>query len=116
MRGSRFIFGLGGVLGIGLVTVAAPAAAQERFDSLGIGSCFPPADPFPYKLEKSDPLYEAAREEHQAHLEGLEDYVNCLDRERGVALAELRTSFDLFMSNFGRDAVLSYGAERKARP
>lgn len=84
--------------------------------SLGIGSCFPPAEPFPYKLEKSDPLYEAARAEHQAHLEGLENYVNCLDRERGVALGELRASFDLFLENFGKDAVLSYGEERRARP
>ena len=77
--------------------------------------CLPPDDPYPYKLPKSDPLYDTARDEHQEHLESLEKYVNCLDRERGVALDQLRSSFDLFLDNFGEDAVLKYGAERKAR-
>jgi len=98
-----------------LVVGSAVARAQSGYGSLEIGICFPPPEPYPYKLEKSDPLYEAARHEHQAHLEGMEDYVNCLDRERGAALNQLRSSFDLFLLNFERDAVLSYGAERKAR-
>lgn len=80
----------------------------------GMGSCLTPAETYPYKLSKSDPLYDTAREDHQRYLEEMEDYVNCLDRERGAALDELRTSFDLFLKNFGRDAVLQYGAERKA--
>lgn len=90
-------------------------AQQAPGVNYGIAACFSPPEPFPYKLEQSDPLYEAARAEHQAHLEGLEDYVNCLDHERSVALGELSASFDLFLENFGRDAVLSYGAEREAR-
>lgn len=94
---------------------SAVAWGQDSLGSLEIGTCFPPPEPYPYKLEKNDPLYEAAREEHQAHLEGMEDYVNCLDRERSAALVQLRTSFDLFLANFGKDAVLSYGEERKAR-
>lgn len=77
--------------------------------------CLPPDDPYPYKLSKSDPLYDTARDEHQHHLESLENYVNCLDRERGAALDQLRSSFNLFLDNFGEDAVLKYGAERKAR-
>ena len=31
----------------------------------GVGSCFAPEEPFPYKLNTTDPLYETAREEHQ---------------------------------------------------
>ena len=93
------------------VTVLIPVALAQGYQD----SCLPPTDPYPYKLEKSDPLYEVAREEHQIHLEDMEDYVNCLDRERGAALAELRSSFDLFLANFGKDAVLSYGADREAR-
>lgn len=116
MAGRRLGVLVGSGLGVVLVATAMAVAAQDSFGSFGMGNCFPPPDPYPYKLDKSDPLYEAAREEHQAHLEGLEDYVNCLDRERSVALAELRSSFDLFMANFGRDAVLSYGAERESRP
>jgi len=80
----------------------------------GMGDCYTPSEPFTYKLAKSDPLYEAARFEHQQYLEALEDYVNCLDRERGAAFEELRTSFELFLENFGKDAVMRYGEERKA--
>lgn len=78
-----------------------------------VGVCYPPVDPFPDKLSKSDPLYQTALEEHQKHLEDMEDYVNCLDRERGVAFGQLRTSFDLFLHNFGEDAVFKYAAEKK---
>ncbi len=80
----------------------------------GLGSCYAPAEPFEYKLEKSDPLYDTARDEHQRYLEELEDYINCLDLKRSAALTELRTSFDLFIDNFGEDAVLRYAAEKKA--
>lgn len=80
----------------------------------GLGSCYAPAEPFEYKLEKSDPLYDTARDEHQRYLEELEDYINCLDLERSGALTELRSSFDLFIDNFGQDAVLRYAAEKKA--
>jgi len=80
----------------------------------GFGSCYAPAEPFGYKLEKSDPLYDTARDEHQRYLEELEDYINCLDLERSGALNELRSSFDLFLDNFGEDAVLRYAAEKKA--
>lgn len=84
--------------------------AQENLSSTLL-YCFPPDDPFPYKLSKSDPLYDAARGEHQAHLEAMEDYVNCLDRERAAAFALLQSSYDLFMENFGRDAVFRYPVE-----
>lgn len=78
-----------------------------------LGSCLTPIETFPYKLDRNDPLYETALEDHQRYLEEMEDYVNCLERERGAALVELRTSFNLFMQNFGKDAVLKYAAERK---
>lgn len=100
------------LLGIGI------AFAQDRVHwaslPIGLGSCYAPAEPFPYKLEKSDPLFETARDEHQRYLEDLEDYVNCLDQERAGALAALRGSFDLFLSNFGENAVLKYAQEREA--
>ncbi|MCP4072169.1 MAG: hypothetical protein GY742_10585 [Hyphomicrobiales bacterium] len=79
-----------------------------------VGVCYPPVDPFPDKLSKSDPLYQTALEEHQRHLEDMEDYVNCLDRERAVAFSQLKTSFDLFLDNFGEDAVLKYAVKKKA--
>lgn len=80
----------------------------------GLGSCLTPVETYPYQLPKSDPLYETARKDHQRYLEEMEDYVNCLDRERGTALAELRASFNLFLKNFGRDAAFKYAAEREA--
>lgn len=79
----------------------------------GMGDCYAPVEPFGYKLSKSDPLYEAARQEHQQYLEDMEDYVNCLDRERGIALGELSASFNLFLENFGKDAVMRYGEEKR---
>lgn len=95
-----------------------PALAQEHTKSaslpMRLGSCYAPVEPFPYKLEKTDPLYETARDEHQRYLEELESYVNCLDQERAGAFEELRASFDLFMENFGRDAVLKYAQEKEA--
>ncbi len=81
---------------------------------VGLGACYTPAETYPYKLERSDPLYQTAREDHQRYLEEMEDYVNCLDRERSEALNELRTSFDSFLKNFGRDAVLKYAVEKEA--
>lgn len=94
---------------------AHPAIAQQANPSIllgGMGVCLPPEEPYPYKLAKSDPLYDTARDEHQRYLEAMEDYVNCLDRERGVALDQLRTSFNSFMANFGKDAVMKYAAEK----
>lgn len=79
-----------------------------------MGGCLTPVETYPYKLDRSDPFYQAALEDHQRYLEELEDYVNCLDHERASAWAELRASFDLFMKNFGRDAVLKYAAKREA--
>lgn len=101
---------------VSLVLLSGTVFAQDRLQPaklpVDLGTCYAPTEPFPYKLEKSDPLYETARDEHQRHLEELEDYVNCLDRERSVALSTLRNSFDLFMSNFGKDAVLKYAKEK----
>lgn len=99
---------------------ASSVSSVDAQDATGINLvsaeiCLPPDDPYPYKLPKNDPLYNTARDEHQEHLESLEKYVNCLDRERGAALDQLRSSFNLFLANFGEDAVLKYGAERKAR-
>ena len=71
--------------------------------------CYLPVEPYPYKLEKSDPLYDTARDDHQRYLEELESYVNCLDWERTAALHQLKSSFELFQENFGNDAVLKYG-------
>ena len=106
-----------GSLLVCLLLFAAPAKADDLLPASltgGIGSCFTPVESYPYKLDRSDPLYQTALEDHQRYLEELEDYVNCLDQERSSALAELRASFDLFMANFGEDAVLRYAAEREA--
>ena len=73
--------------------------------SLDLGGCYIPVSPFEYKLAKSDPLYAAARDEHQQYLEDMERYINCLERERRAAFFELDESFKLFRQNFGSDAV-----------
>lgn len=83
----------------------AHIGASHAFD---VGYCLSPEEPFPYKLTKSDPLYDAARDEHQAYLEELEVYVKCLDKERSAALRSFKSSFALFKQNFGSDAVFRY--------
>ncbi|MDD9908536.1 MAG: hypothetical protein OXR62_02485 [Ahrensia sp.] len=99
-----------------IAAFASQALAEDRLRTInlsaGLKSCLAPIETYPYRLDKSDPLYETAREDHQRHLDEMEDYVNCLDRERGAALDQLRASFDLFLENFGEDAVLDYAAER----
>lgn len=80
--------------------------------SLANAECFLPEEPFPYKLTKSDPLYETSRDEHQRYLEDLEAYVKCLDQERAYAFEQLRSSFQLFNDNFGKDAVYRIIDER----
>lgn len=87
------------------ITICFSHVANAEVGGMG---CLPPEEPFPYELSKSDPLYGAARSEHQAYLEGLEDYIKCLDGERSAALAQLKTSFRQFMRNFGKDAVFHY--------
>lgn len=76
--------------------------------------CFLPEEPFPFKLDKSDPLYEAARDEHQEYLEQLEEYVQCLDQERAYTFNELKSSYRLFQENFGKDAVYRIIDDREA--
>ena len=99
-----------------LICQSWPSLAQENLypAALGLEVCFAPVEPYTFKLDKSDPLYDTARDDHQRHLEELEDYINCLDRERSQALDGLRSSFDLFVENFGRDAVMKYAAEKQA--
>ena len=82
--------------------------------STAMAECFTPKEPFPYKLSKSDPLYDAARDEHQTYLEDLESYVKCLDQERSIAYDQLKSSFNLFKQNFGKDAVYRIIDERKS--
>lgn len=74
--------------------------------------CLPPKEPFPYKLEQSDPLYETARDSHQDYLEAMETYINCIDRERSTSLTIMRDSFDLFVKNFGEDGVFRIKQKR----
>ena len=88
-----------------LITICFSHVAYAEVGGMG---CLPPEEPFPYKLSKSDPLYSAARSEHQSYLEGLEDYIKCLDDERSSALAQLKSSFRQFMQNFGKNAVFEY--------
>jgi len=105
------------MLAVLTVLGSAPAGADDLKPvslTAGLGACLQPIEAYPYKLTKDDPLYQTARDDYQRYLEELEDYVNCLDRERSEALRELRASFDLFVENFGRDAVLKYAQEKEA--
>lgn len=79
----------------------------------GAGFCFVPTETFTFKIDKSDPLYETARDDHQRYLEELEQYVKCLDEERKHAISEFRSSFKLFTENYGKDAVFRYSQERE---
>ena len=89
---------------IALQTGNASAQLQD------LGTCLLPEEPYPFKLQKSDPLYEIAREEHQVYLEGMEFYIRCIDSDRADALAQLTFSFRQFQQNFGKDAVFRYPA------
>ena len=70
--------------------------------------CVEPPPPFPYPLERSDPLYRAALDEHRRYLEAIEDHVNCLERERAAAFTTFRDAAERFRRFFGDDAVLVY--------
>lgn len=95
---------------IGLLGRSAATAQESAVIGLqDLGACYQPAETYPFKLDKSDPLYETARADHQRFLEEMEAYVNCLDKERIAALNAFRASYDLFVTNFGADAVLRYG-------
>lgn len=88
--------------------------ANAQSNSLsGVGYCFSPEEPFAFKLDKSDELYETARDEHQRYLEELEQHVKCLDEERTNAISEFKSSFKLFTENYGEDAVFRYSQERE---
>ena len=80
------------------------------------GPCLEPIEPLPFRLERSDPLYAAALDEHRRYLEAMEDYVNCLDRERFVALSMFRESHRQFLEFFGDDARFEYDAEGRSVP
>lgn len=99
------------ILALMVILCGTAAYAEDVLPASLLGmmeSCLTPVETYPYRLDRSDPLYETAREDHQRYLEEMEDYVNCLDRERRNALAELQSSFRLFRQNFGKDAVFRY--------
>ena len=79
-------------------------------------ACLEPLEPPPFRLERSDPLYPAALDEHRRYLEAMEDYVNCLDRERFVALSMFKESFRQFNEFFGDDARFEYDADGNEVP
>ena len=97
------------VLALCLALVASPGWAQDE-------ACLAPLEPLPFRLERSDPLYGAALDEHRRYLEAMEDYVNCLDRERFVALSMFRESYRRFLEFFGDDARFEYDAEGRSVP
>lgn len=88
-------------------TFHPPVAMSQTYGS-DVGVCLGPIEPFPYKLSKTDPLYGAARDEHQKYFEDIEDYVKCLAEERAAAIAVFKNSYQLFRENFGSDAVFRY--------
>ncbi|KPB00655.1 hypothetical protein [Ahrensia marina] len=95
---------------IGLLGPSIASAQESTVIGLyDLGACYQPAETYPFKLDNSDPLYETARADHQRFLEEMEGYVNCLDKERLAALNAFRASYDLFVTNFGADAVFRYG-------
>ena len=78
------------------------------------GPCVEPIEPLPFRLERADPLYAAALDEHRHYLEAMEDYVNCLDRERFVALSMFQESYRQFRAFFGDDAKFEYDPDGNA--
>ena len=78
--------------------------------------CLEPLEPLPFRLDRSDPLYPAALDEHRRYLEAMEDYVNCLDRERFVALSMFRESYRQFREFFGEDARFEYDMQGNVVP
>lgn len=102
---------------LAILVSALPAKASESVKHValvnGAGFCYIPVETFTFKIDKSDPLYETARDDHQRYLEELEQYVKCLDDERKQAVSEFRSSFKLFTENYGKDAVMRYSEERE---
>lgn len=91
-----------GAFALVLVVTVGPEAAATV--------CLEPLEPLSFRLERSDPLYPVALDEHRRYLEAMEDHVNCLDRERFVALSMFRESFRQFNEFFGEDARFEYDA------
>lgn len=88
---------------------SAPVMAQDSF-------CYLPEKPFDYQLSKSDPLYEAAREEFQTYLEELEAYMLCLEQERSQAFHDLKEGYEEFQRIYGSDAVFRAPVPTYATP
>ena len=93
-----------------LLVLVGPAVVPSNAWAV---DCVEPPPPFPYPLERSDPLYRAALDEHRRYLEALEDHVNCLERERAAAFTTFREATERFRRFFGDDAVLVYDEREK---
>lgn len=76
--------------------------------------CLEPLEPLSFQISKEDPLYDAALAEHRQYLEDMEVYVNCLDRERFVALSMFTESFERFREFFGDDGTFIYEPDKAA--
>ena len=99
-----------------MVAALVGLACHPASALLAEGPCLEPIEPLPFRLERADPLYAAALDEHRRYLEAMEDYVNCLDRERFVALSMLRESYEQFQEFFGDDARFEYDTDGNAIP
>lgn len=90
------------------MTLSALALLVSASIATAATPCLEPIEPLSFRLDRTDPLYPAALDEHRRYLEEMEDYVNCFDRERFVALSMLRESFGRFNEFFGADANFEY--------
>lgn len=98
---------MGAVLTVVSMLSCGAAAAMD---------CVEPIEPLPFRLERTDPLYPAALNEHRRYLEAMEDYVNCLDRERFAAISLLRESYEQFRAFFRDDAHFEYDVDGSVVP
>ena len=89
-----------------IALLIGPASVKAQ----GHSPCFPPAEPYQYKIDKKNDreFYDFARDEFQTYLEDMEKHLRCLEIERAVKLEELRINLNLFKQNFGKDAVFKY--------
>ncbi len=91
---------------LGRLLVAAGVILLEAGMAFG-QACLPPAEPYPYAPPTNDPELRAfINDEYAAYMEGIEDYMQCLDDESRRAQDEARVIFNRWIGYFGDEAVI----------
>ena len=81
----------------------APAAVDAQV------ACLPPEEPYPYDPSSLDPELRAiVNAQYETYVREIEDYINCLEDERGHAMRSAQEIVQRWIRYFGEDAVVRY--------